>query len=92
MGYCPFEHWLGRAQGARHGIGAGARAARAQACGECGGGRSARGERGRQAGARRAPAARLFAGPAGCALGARSLFLALFDSVFFQSHIFGHCS
>ena len=28
----------------------------------------------------------------GCALGALSLFLALFDSVFFLSQIFGHCS
>ena len=30
--------------------------------------------------------------PAGCALGALCLFLAQFDSVFFRSQIFGHCS
>ena len=47
------------------------------------------GARGRQA---RAHAAGRAAGPAGCALGARNLFLARFDSVFFQSQIFGHCS
>ena len=45
-----------------------------------------------QAGARGARAARRAAGRAGCALGARSLFLARFDSVFFRSQIFGHCS
>ena len=32
------------------------------------------------------------AGPAGCTLGARNLFLARFDSVFFRSQLFGHCS
>ena len=31
-------------------------------------------------------------GPAGSALGALNLFLALFESVFFRSLIFGHCS
>ena len=52
-------------------------------------GRSARGARDRQAGARAAGRA---AGPAGYALGVRNLFLARFDSVFFRSQIFGHCS
>ena len=60
-----------------------------RASGALGRGRSARGTRGRQAGARAAGRA---AGPAGCALGARNLFLARFDSVFFRSQIFGHCS
>ena len=55
-------------------------------------GKSARGARGRQAGSRGARAARRAAGPVGCALGARILFLARFDSVFFRNHIFGHCS
>ena len=72
-------------QGARHGTGLGARAARAQ-------GRWALGATERKAGARVAHAAGRAAGPAGCALGARNLFLARFDSVFFQSQIFRHCS
>ena len=62
---------MARAQGrwARRGV-RGAWGARA--CVACGRGRSARGARGRQAGARTVGRA---AGPAGCALGARSLFL-----------------
>ena len=47
------------------------------------------GARGRQAGA---VAARHAAGPAGYALGAHSLFLARFDSIFFRSQIFRQCS
>ena len=46
MGYCPFEHWLGWAQGARHGMGTGARGtgarARALGAGQAGVGRQAR--------------------------------------------------
>ena len=37
MGYCPFEYWLGWAQGTRHGTGAGARAAQEQGRGRWGG-------------------------------------------------------
>ena len=59
------------------------RGAQAEACGA---------ERGtgatRELGARPGRAA----GPAGSALCALSLFLARFDSIFFQSLIFGHCS
>ena len=52
------------------------------------GGVQARGAR--QAGAGRTAWARGLA--LGCALGALGLFLARFDSVFFLSQIFGHCS
>ena len=45
----------------------------------------------RRTGAWQGLAAGRAAGPAGYALGALSLFLARFDSVFFRSHIFGHC-
>ena len=58
-------------------------------------GSSARGARQEQHGrAARALGARpgRAAGPVGSALGALSLFLAQFDSVFFRSLIFGHCS
>ena len=56
-----------------------------------------RGAAGVQAGDRGArgaagPAAGRAAGPADCALGALSFFLARFDSVLFLSQIFGHCS
>ena len=40
MGYCPFKYWLGWAQGARHGTGAGTGA---RACGASRRGRSAQG-------------------------------------------------
>ena len=85
---------LGRGRAGREG-GVGVQGTRgAQACGAlrragCSGVARARGAR---------PAGRLgraagrAAGPAGCALGAHSLFLARFDSVFFRSQIFGHCS
>ena len=81
MGYCPFEHWLGRTRR----LGAGRRRAlgRGRAgVGSRGRGRSARGSSGREAGVRGARAAGRAAGPAGCALGAHSLFFARFDSVF----------
>ena len=48
--------------------------------------------RGRTPGARQGRTAGPAAEPAGCALGALRLFLAQFDSVFFRSQIFRHCS
>ena len=76
MGYCPFEHWLGWAQGARHGTSAGARAlgqAGRQAGRRGSAGRAgavgARGVRGIQAGAcgvRAAGARRALGTRAGC--------------------------
>ena len=100
MGYCPFEHWLGWAQGMRHGTGAGARAARAQgrwARRDAGAGARQAGRRrrwgagvgmlGRAAGRRGGRAARALGARAGqgCALGALSLFLSRFDSILFLS-------
>ena len=79
MGYCPLSiRQLGAGLGARGKTAAarGARATRARGARDMGAGRAA----GRAV------------GPAGSALGALSLFLARFDSVFFRSQIFGHCS
>ena len=83
---------------------AGGRAARRRARGAQAGARRASG-RAAQAGARQGHTAGRAAHTArarhrrwarrlakGCALGALSLFLAQLDSVFFLSHIFGHCS
>ena len=97
MGYCPFEYWLGWAQGARHGTstGAGALALGRAGCAGVQGARVWQERGGARAAGRLGRAGRATgraAGPASCALGARSLFLARFDSVFFRSQIFGHCS
>ena len=85
----PDRRTLGRRRRAAAERGARGSWAQAQA-----GGSGARGASGRALGARqgvgRAALARGLA--KGCALGALSLFLARFDSVFFLSQIFGHCS
>ena len=95
--YCIVARQLGTlsAQGAQAGRAGTAWAGRAgarQAHGRKGrrGARERRRARGARARARHRRWARGLA--KGCALGALSLFLARFDSVFFLSRIFGHCS
>ena len=84
------------ALGARHGTSA-CRASGAAGVGGRGAqarGALARGARARGRRAQRARAAWALGARAGqgCALGALGLFFARFDSIFFQSQIFGHCS
>ena len=86
----------GRAAGARARRGrVGSRSATDARLGARADARSAAGGRAQQAQGARGAAGRVIrraAGPARCALGALSLFLARFDSVLFLSQIFGHCS